>query len=132
MPLTLHRDVERTGRFGLGVRGLDLDLHLAGRQLLLGADLGALDDEEVVLVAEDAVLDEAGEAAGESAQRVEHAVGVGRDLGVDGDDVRLVAERRRAELGHAGDVAGEGPLAVGRRDAQLGMEDRDPQAAADR
>ena len=32
-------------------------------QLIRGADLRALDDEEVVFVAEDAVLDEAGEAA---------------------------------------------------------------------
>ena len=65
---------------GLGVRGLDLDLRPAGGQGLLGADLGALDDEQVVLVAEVAVVDEAGEAAAVAAERVEHAVGVLREV----------------------------------------------------
>ena len=131
LAVDLHGDVERAAGLGHGVGRLDLDLHLARGELLLGADLRALDDEEVVLVAEHAVLHVAGEAAGVRAQRVEHAVGVGRDIGVDGDEVGLVAEGRRAELRHADDVAGEGPLRVGRRDPQLGVQHGNPEAAAD-
>ena len=112
-----------SGPAGLGhyVGRLDLDLHLADRELLFGADLRALDDEEVVLVAENAVLHEAGEAPGVRPQLVEHAVGVGRDLGVNGDDVGFVAQGWRAELRHADGVAGESPLRIGRADAHLGV-----------
>ena len=78
------------------------------------ADLRPLDLEEVVLVTEDAVLDEAGDAAGEPAQLVEHAIGVGGDLGVDGDDVGSGAQGRGGELRHADGVAEEGPFRVGR------------------
>jgi hypothetical protein len=56
----LHGDVERSSGLEHCVGRLDFDLHLADRELLLGADLRALDDEEVVLVTENAVLHEAG------------------------------------------------------------------------
>ena len=57
----LHRHVQRTPRqlIGLDEARLDFNLHLAGRERFLGADLRPLDLEEVVLVAEDAVLHEA-------------------------------------------------------------------------
>jgi hypothetical protein len=59
-----------------GQLGFDFDLHLAGRELVLGLDFGALNLEQVELVAEEAVLHVAGDAAGKAGQRIEHAVGV--------------------------------------------------------
>ena len=44
----------------------------------------------------------------------------------------LLPSAGAAELRHAGDVAGESPLRVGRRDAQLRVQDRNPEPAADR
>ena len=117
LAVDLHGHVQRAAGFGYGVGRLDFDLHLAGGQLLLGVDFRPLDLEEVVFVAEHAVLHVAGQAAGKSAEGVEHAVGIGRDLGIDGDDVVLVAERRCGELRHPRDVAREGPLRVGRGDS---------------
>jgi hypothetical protein len=60
--IDFHRDVERPAGLGHCVRRRDFDLYFAHWELLLGADLHALDDEEVVLVAENAVLHETGEA----------------------------------------------------------------------
>ena len=67
-----------------------------------------------------------------AAERVQHPAGVGGQVGFDGDGVVLVAQRGRAELGDAGDVAGELPLPIRRCDAQFGVEDGHPQATADR
>ena len=109
-PLTVS--VMFSGPPGLTSRvlGGDLDLRRAGGQRLLGADLGPHDDEQVVLVTEVAVVEVAGEPAAGAAQRVEHAAGVLGKLGVDRDEVGAVAERRGAELGHPGDVAGRSSI----------------------
>ncbi len=119
---------ERAAGPALGVLGLDLDRAAPGGSGWSRANLGAHEDEQVVLVAEVAVVDEAGEPAGGAAECVEHSARVAGHLGVDGDDVGSVAQRGGAELRHPDDVAGELPLAVGRGDPQLGVIDRRPTA----
>jgi hypothetical protein len=71
------------------------------RELALGADGRAHHDEGVVLIAEEAVVDVAGQSAAGSAQCVEQALGVGGDLG---------AELRDALQGVEVDVALLSPL----------------------
>ena len=44
----------------------------------------------------------------------------------------LLPRAGRAELRHADRIAGEGPLCIGRGNAQLGVKYRNPKAAADR
>src|SRR3984885_10297313 len=131
-PIDLHGDVERSTWPEHCIRRLDLDLHLTNGELLLGADLGALDDKEVVFVAENAVLHEAGEATGVRTQFVEHAVGVGWDLGVDGDDVGPITQGWCAELRDAYRVSRERPTRIGRRNAVLGVQCDDPKPSANR
>ena len=99
LAIDLDRHIQRAAGLEYGVGRLDFDLHLASGQLLLGADARALDLEEVVFVAERAVLHVAGEAARESAEGVQHAVRIGRDVGIDRDDVVLVAESRAQNSG---------------------------------
>ena len=60
---SLHRDLERAAGPRHDIARLDFDLHLAGRQLFRGADLRTLNDEKVVFIAQDAVFNEAGQAA---------------------------------------------------------------------
>ena len=80
LAVDLQRHLSGPAGFALDVGSLDLDLGLAGAKLLLGADVRALKLEQVVLVGEHAVLHVQAQAAGEAAQRIEHAVGVRRDL----------------------------------------------------
>ncbi len=60
----------------------------------VGPDPGSHDDEGVVLVAQHAVVDVAGQAAAGAAERVEHAGRVVGDVEVDGDHVGAVAQSR--------------------------------------
>ena len=54
LAVDLQRDFQRGAGPGHDGLSFDLDLHLAGRQLLLRLDLRPLDLEQVVLVAEHA------------------------------------------------------------------------------
>ena len=128
-PSTVMRDVERPARVGLRRRWSRSSIvDRPGGQLGCSERiLVRMRMKQVVLVAEVAVVDVAGEAAAGAAEGVEDPAGVLGDVGVDGDEVGAVAEGGGAELGHADDVAGEVPLAVGGRDAHLGVEDQDPQ-----
>jgi hypothetical protein len=77
--LHLHGHLQRTPGPGHNIVRPDFDLHAAGWQFFRSTDLRALDDEEVVFVAENPVFHEAGETAGIRTQFIEHSVGVVRD-----------------------------------------------------
>ena len=85
----------------------------------LGLDVRASDLEEVVLVAEPAILHVEAQSGGEPTERVDHAAGLRGDLGVDANDVLGVAQRRRSKFGHARDVPREHPFAIRGAEAQV-------------
>src|SRR6516162_9229931 len=114
LPIHLEHHIQRGTGCGRGQLRFDLDLHLADGQLVLRLDLRALDLEQVVLVAESAVLDVAGQSPGERPERVEDAIRLLGHLDFHADDVVELPQLRRCELGHPGDGPIEGPLRVGR------------------
>ena len=118
--------LERAGRPALHVGRLDFDLRLAGGQFVFGLDMGPHDLEQIVFVRQHAVFDVQGEATGKPAQCVEHAVGIGRHVGVNANKVFFVAERGRGDFRHPRDGAREGPRCVWRYQTQFRMEDGNP------
>ena len=104
LAIHLQRDVHRAADLGGQLR-FDFHLHLAGRQLVLGLELGALDLEQVELVAQEAVLHVAGDAAGKAGQRVEHAVRIRGHVHLHGHQAVHLAELGRGGFRHAGDGA---------------------------
>jgi hypothetical protein len=57
---------------------------------------------------------------------------MGWEVGVDGDAVAAVSQRRGAELRPTRDISGEVPLPIGSREPEFGVVDEDPESAADR
>src|SRR6516165_3611391 len=85
--IDLQLDVQWTGWLLLGVDGLDFDLDLAGWDVLLRAEPRSLNLEEVVFVAEFAAFYVGRESARKRPQRIEHAVGIAGNLGINGNEI---------------------------------------------
>ena len=91
LAVDFHHNLERPGRLRLEYKWFRLRFSLYLRQLVLRLDVCARELEQIVFIRQHAILHVAAKPAGKTAERVNHTAGVSWNLGVNCDNVRLVA-----------------------------------------
>ena len=128
LPFDLDDDLQRAGRPAVRRRRSPPRSSPCRRQLLLGADLRALDARTGCTRRQSMPsFDVTSEAAEKPPSAYSTPLAFGRDVRVDRHDVRLVARApARQNSGIRVTSAREGPFRVRRASAQFRVEDREP------